>query len=603
MLALIVIVGCSISLGTVLLKYLHIRLTSFTDFFLITTSIGLGCLSLILFFMGHAGLFYKPVFIVLSITGALPGLWILIKSFRNNHIDIRSLSKMSAFNKFLIAGMTAIALLYLITCYAPVTGGMKNDEICTHLSIPNEWLHNHGFMVLPYAVSLQAGNAHLIFLLASCFENEAGPHCVSWLYFVLCIIAAFALGRRFLNRDTAYLAAAFAAINPLVFRSANVAFVDLASSLFAILPFYALLVYKTYKNRSWLFLSGFFAAIGIGIKPTNIIYSGILIASAIVLLTLDTTSVRKKINGICILAFTTVLIALPWPLRNTIFTGFPVYPPPLALIQTSETHTVFAIKSPFTKQEIQSYYTYCQSRYGNYTKSIKAFLRFPWDITIHPQRFQIGQSIGSIMLTFAPLAILFLPLTLDIWLCILFAGISSACIYTFLLPEARYYMAAILLLCPVAVFVFYRLANVKVVSLLCKAIIIVNVVFSLSVALRTSVIPLKTVFSHAFREQYKQATIPYYEAFSFLDTCKAEHIIVPHSDRILYYLRHPYSIDTTLTFNTIAHGTAYLLDLDYSQNLERNIDKVYGDYSFKSPPANSHLIFKSIDARIYLLDK
>ncbi|MCU0608239.1 MAG: glycosyltransferase family 39 protein [Chitinispirillaceae bacterium] len=600
MTALLVIALSSYALGSWLLGLLKIQAASAAESLLFRIGAGLALWSLLLFVLGEFGLFYSPLLIVLSVIIALPAPFLLYREFRRCPVSRPAFSLTS---KICLVAIGTILSLTFLACFAPVVGGIANDALCTHLSIPGEWLRHHGIVELPFSTSYMAGNAHLHFLLASCFDPQSGPCLLSWLSFVLCLAAVWILSRQFLGHDHALLAVLITAVNPLVFRGAHIAFVDLQSALFIMLPICALVSYKKEKKWQWLVLSGLFMGVGCGIKATNIIYSAVIIVAGVVAMFLRTRRAGETVRAALLLCAATAIFALPWPVRDLLYTGSPTFPPPLALYHAGKLAPLLGGPAPYSYAEIKGFYDYCLSRYGDYKRGPAALLRFPWDITMRPARFQIGDSIGTLLLSFVPLALLFIPLPGAALFLLGFAVGAGFLIYIVVLPEARYYIAAIMALGPVAAYGVSKLDKYKAARIAAYLVIGINVLFSLGVAFRITARPVLAAISAPAREEYKKAGIPYYEAFEYLRKNRIDTVFVAAPDRIFYYLDGVYEVDTALHHADSSYAGRVVLETDYSQILGRDTGIINparpGAFASKPLPDNTQLLFEGPDARVY----
>jgi hypothetical protein len=595
---LIFITAASFTCGYFLLRLFRIDNLPPSLLPVLTISCGMGILSTFLFLLGHLYLFSPDILISLGIITALPFPFVLkscLKSIKRDHFS-------SNLNRFSILCLTidlSIILLYFITSFLPVTGGIRNDEICLHLSIPKEWLLAGKLGILPYPISYQAGNAHLLFALASCFSSQAGPHLLSWISFVLCGIAVYAVTREFSNKNTAIIAATFVFTNPLIFRGSDIAFTDLLSILFIIAPVSLLLIFRSKQKIQCLIIAAFLMGIGCGIKTTDFLYSFILIITFSVFEIFDRKDFLIIVKNFAVLTGITALCALPWPVRNLLLTGSPLYPPPLFLYHYFDLKPLLHITVPFTISDVSEYYNYCLSRYGDYHRNLLNFLRFPLDITMSSEKFQIGDSIGTILLSFSPLLVTFPKMPKSLLYIFLSAAASSMLIYFILLPEARYFMTAYMLMCPALAYVISKANGYKNLEKVIKIIIVLNLAFSLAIAIRISYPKTKAIFNSKVRAEYLQKNTPFYELYGFLGSKKISTVGVLYPSQIFYYLPCRYTVINDINKYAEQNGEYYLLDIDYSQTPCRDILHAGNQFSLKQIPMNSDKIFESKDAILY----
>ncbi len=589
----LIVICSSFTIGFLILQALKIRTEGLMRLILAISS-GLCFWCFFLFLAGHLYLFNTGFLTAVSILPALflPVIILRIKPRINLPMLIRNAT---LFEKLLAGAIFVILILSFLSSFSPVSGGIRNDEVHNHLSMPKEWLRNAGIVPLPFAISYQAGNAHLLFLLASVFSAESGPKLISWFAFVLCTAAVYSISRLYMKRETALLAATLVAVNPLIFRGAPTAFVDELSSLFVIVPVLLVSLYSRKRDISYLLLSSLLLGTGCGTKPTNVLYAfSIIVLLVLVLLKREKAAQALK-TGLFLSTFT-VLFASPWIVRTYLYTGSPVFPPPLFWIEKFGIHSFFVNFVPYSIGEVNAFYDYCTSRYGDYTRNLIQAVRFPWDLTMNPENFQIGDSIGTMMLSFLPFIFLapgsvplFIPAA---------AGLSSFLIYFLVLPEARYYMAAFMLISPLIAKTVEHLAEKPLLKHLVNAVLFINVLFSLLVAARITLPKIRHLTGEA-RENYRLAHIPYCETFNYIKNHSIDNVTIFYFHPVFYYLPCDYQIRSSLDALPDTSDTSYVLDIDFSQILDRDFSVQNRSFMLQSTPENAELAFEGPDARLY----
>jgi len=145
----------------------------------------------------------------------------------------------------------------------------------------------------------------------------------------------------------------------------------------------------------------------------------------------------------------------------------------------------------------------------------------------------------------------------------------------------------------------------KTVRAVLAAVIAVNCVFSLLIVVRIAGPLMKAAVSESAAQRMRQENIPFYEAFEFIRQNQITDILVFYAPQNLYYLPPftRYHADDALAEKMGTMRDAYVLDIDYSQTLERNLSALRGDYKIppNSLPSNARLVFQGPDARIYRL--
>ena len=609
MIAIIVFFISAFGMGCFVLSKMKLCVEYVPERAVVSTAIGLGLWCYILFVMGHFGLFYKWALLSGAVATAPLGVFYGINAIREYRQKKHNFN-FSRFDIFLFALVGCILILTLTSCFCPVYGGIQNDEIATHLSVPNDWLIHHKICILPYPVSYLAGHVELLFLWIMAFTPAYGPKLFSWICYFLCalLVVIFAKQAEQDNSATviknkmsgraAILAGVFVAINPLIFREAFLAFVDLPAALFNFLAFWSIFKYYNTKNIKHLLLCAFFMGVGCGAKPSNYFY----IPAFVVLLSIVIFKLQSFGPGLKKLCMTIILIlifASPWPVRNMILSNSPTFPPPLALYTINHDKPFVFSGKPFTRNNAQDIYNYYHSRICKHGTGIKNFFLLPWNFTMYPESFSIGDSVGSIMLSFLPFV--FFMKKRPVWLnaALIYCCIAVACIYFCIIPEARYFIPAYLVACPVAAWVIENLLRRKSIAWAVKAAIILNIIFSCAIAARICLPEARAAIDKNYRESFCAANTPYYETFNYLNAKKPEKLFVMYGNQVLYYLKTPY-ITGENALDTIKpmHG-ACLLDIDYSQNEARDFKKMTGAYCVKNPPDFLKLVFSGPDARVY----
>jgi hypothetical protein len=598
MIACIVFFFSAYGIGKFALAKLRLPVEGIIENGVISFAAGLGIWCYILFILGHAGLFYKWILLGMALATAPSGVLYAIPSFREypwKNLFVRP----SLYVSILSAAAAGILTLTFISCFSPVVGGITNDEITTHLSVPNDWLIHHKICLLPYAVSHLAGNIELLFLWCMAFAPQYGPKLFSWTCYFMCVLMVYAFAKNKMPRRFAFYAGLFAAINPLIFRESCTAFIDLPAALFNFSALWSLFKYNETKNIRFTLLSAFFMGVGCGAKPSNYFY----IPAFLIVLSLF-FFIRKErgpaiLKKLSIMAALIALFGAPWPVRNLILTGSPTFPPPLALYSVNHDRPFYFSGKPFTKENALDIYAYYRTRIRQHGMGFVNFMILPWNITMYPESFSIGDSMGVVMLSFLPLVFVFRKRPLWVNFSLVFCGIAVACIYFCIIPEARYFIPAYLAACPAAAWAIERLLPMRRVSTLVRLVIISNALFSLFIAGRVCLSMCKASLSREYRISYCRNKTPFYEAFAFLNKEKPENLFVFYGSQLWYYLKTPYCIrENALDAMSWVPG-AYLLDIDYSQTLERNPRVLKNAYCIQEAPAYLTLVFSGPDARVY----
>jgi hypothetical protein len=408
MISLVVTVTSSLGLGMALFILLRLQPQRLVHYFFSAVAAGLGVWIYLTLALGYAQLWRPGALIGIAAGASLASILVVFLQRENFRLPGSPLRGVNGWGRVYGAVVIFICCATCIASFAPVTGGIRNDEICLHLSVVRWWL-GRGCLPVPHeAISYQAGNAHLLFLLPAAMGSAAGQRLVTWLCFILSLWAIWTISRWFLDKNRSLLAVLMAAINPLIFRTAGTAFVDLQSSLFVLLPVVMLLEYRRGRQGGWLVLCGLFLGAGVGIKPTNYVYAAVFCGLSLCAALIRRATLKELSAAFICIALLGAPLCLHWPVRTLVLTGSPVFPPPLVLYKNGDLKPLNGKPPPFSYNEVKGYYDYVMSRYGDYKRGLVNFSKLPWDITMNPSRFQIGDSIGTVFLSLFPFLLCFL---------------------------------------------------------------------------------------------------------------------------------------------------------------------------------------------------
>jgi hypothetical protein len=560
--------------------------------------IGLGTWCYALFFLGHIGLLYPWLLIVLALASAVPAIAWIAQNIRQMHFHFPKIT-CSFFEAAALTLTFGLLTLTLICCFSPVVGGISNDEIATHLTVPKNWLFLHKISVLPDPSSAIAGHIELLFLWTMAYAPELGPKLLSWTCLLLCLILVYNFTKDKIGNRAALYACIFTAINPLIFRESCTAFTDIPAALFLLLALWALWRFSGTGKKALLILSGFFIGIGCGAKPTVYFYVPAFFILCAIVLFLTQKHGGRPIKSLAKLGLLIVLFASPWPVRNVILSGSPTFPPPLFLYELHGKPFVFS-GQPYAKKDALTLYEYYRLRIQNRGTGIKNFFLFPWNITMHPESLSIGDSIGAIMLTFLP--VVFFLRRRPPWLTIIliFCFIAGGCIYFLIIPEARYFIPVFFALAPVLAWAIdnVRLHAPRIMAIV-NIVVLCNCAFSLAVGVRKFYPECKAATDPGYRRAYCQKNTPFYEAFEFCNIRKLENLFVFYDNQDFYYLKTSYHVNGKICDDGNVHPNSYILDIDYSQTLGRDLKTQSNAYCIREVPSFLKLIFNGPDARIY----
>jgi|GEM_PF-1684732 4-amino-4-deoxy-L-arabinose transferase and related glycosyltransferases of PMT family len=599
MIALFVLFFSAFGIGRIVLWKMHCVFQNTLENTVSAIGIGLGTWCYLLFFLGHIGLLYPWLLMLLALTSAVPAIAWTAKNIRQSHFHFPKI----AFSFFDAAALTltfGLLILIYICCFSPVVGGISNDEIATHLSVPKSWLALHKIAVLPDPSSAIAGHIELLFLWTMAFASESGPKLFSWTCLLLSMAILYNFTKDKIGARAALYACIFTAINPLIFRESCTAFTDIPAAMFLLLALWALWRFSGTGKKALLVLSAFFIGIGCGAKPTVYFYiPAFFVLCAIVLFATRERGITfiKSLAGIGILV---ALFAAPWPMRNVILSGSPTFPPPMFLYALHGNKPFVFSGQPYAKKDAQVMYDYYRSRIQKHGTGLKNFLLLPWNITMHPESLSIGDSVGTIMLSLLPIVFFFRRRPPWLNSILIFCLIAGSCIYFLIIPEARYFITVFFVLAPVFAWTMENVRqHVPRILPLVEILVLSNCAFSCAIGVRKFYPECKSAIIPEYRRFYCQKNTPFYEAFEFCNREKPGDLVVLYNNQVFYYLKTAYHVDDKILDNIKSHPDACVLDIDYSQTLGRDLKTQSNAYCIRAVPSFLKLVFNGPDARIY----
>lgn len=599
MIAFLVLILSAFGIGWFVLWKMHCVFPKPLENVVISVGIGLGAWCYVLFLLGHLGLLYPLLFMVIALASAVPAIAWIAKNIRQARFQFPEIT-LSFFDAAALTLTFGLLALTLICCFSPVVGGISNDEIATHLSVPKSWLLLHKIVALPDSSSAIAGHIELLFLWVMAFAPESGPKLFSWICLLLCMTIMYNFTRDKIGARAALYACIFTVINPLIFRVSCTAFIDIPAAFFLLLALWALWRFNGTGKKALLLLSAFFLGTGCGAKPTVYFYvPAFFILCAAVLF----SQKKRGITFIKTLAWFSALVcvfAAPWPARNIILSGSPTFPPPLFLYALHGNRPFVFSGQPYTKKDASAMYAYYRSRIEKHGTGIKNFFLLPWNITMHPESLSIGDSIGAIMLSFLPIVFFFRKRPAWINAVLIFCLIAGGCIYFLIIPEARYFIAAFFALAPVLAWTIKNVRHCAPrIFVLVKIVVLCNCAFSCAIGVRVLLPSCKAAINPEYRRTYRQKNTPFYEAFEFCNKEKPSDLVVLHDNQVFYYLKTAYRVDEKVLDNIKPYQKSCILDIDYSQTLDRDWKMQSNAYCIREVPSFLKLIFNGPDARIY----
>lgn len=283
---------------------------------LIGATLGLGVLSLLLFFLAAAHCLTTAAVMVL-----VGGLWVI--AFTEMREVVLSLVP----DRSLLGerpGWTAgIGLLLALAFWTAWVPPHQYDALLYHLELPSLYVR-HGGLTLPshliYAHFPQ--NAEMLFSFALLLGSDIFAQLLSWLALALSVWWVFELGRREAPLSAALLACGLLASHTGLMLLAATAYVETFVMLWitgAVFCFFRWQeIAEAPEGLGWLGLSGAFAGLAMGTK-----YYAAICPAVLLLFLLARRPALRELRAFAGLAG---LAVAPWLVKNWACTGNPVFP-------------------------------------------------------------------------------------------------------------------------------------------------------------------------------------------------------------------------------------------------------------------------------------
>ena len=291
---------------------------------LIFTGIGMGILGLAGFGLAVIGQAHPILLLIVLI--AMPTLAIVNRSLFLAGNDFRKLitnlkdSARAAPAWIPWFAVSAAALTFLLALAPPVEAF---DALSYHLTVPTWWLRDGGLRLVNLLQYWFPSLVEGMFAWPLAFGKDFVPQLIHFVFALLTILMAWDWTRTLCSPKAAWWTIAIFLSMPSLTWLGAWAYTDLALAFYSLSALYTLWKWKSTSDLRWLIICGAMTGFTMGIKYTSII---LLIALFALILLWNCKKIRDLMKPIILLAAICILVALPWYLRNWIWTGNPFYP-------------------------------------------------------------------------------------------------------------------------------------------------------------------------------------------------------------------------------------------------------------------------------------
>ncbi len=330
-LVLIILLMIARDAGQVILEFLlGKKLNDSLETIVLSLLFGLGLIMMLVMIQGWLNAFIPWItwlglglLFVLFVIPKISRWWTDLK---NIYFFIKnSISEKNNHSGFALV-IAILLILVLPSWLIALSPPMRYDEMTYHLSAPLLYLQNGG--IVPYPEGGTTYWMHFAEMLFTTAIQTAGltlPRLLHLLMAGLSGLVVYLFGKRLLNKKMGVIAALLFLSVPLIGYESSTAYIDLFITAYTSAVALVLLIWWQEGNPRLFLLAGALGGIGLGIKLT----AGPLIAlmaglSLIIIFKRD----NKAKNFLYFSSFLglVLLLALPWLIRDTIWTGDPFYP-------------------------------------------------------------------------------------------------------------------------------------------------------------------------------------------------------------------------------------------------------------------------------------
>jgi Dolichyl-phosphate-mannose-protein mannosyltransferase len=314
----------SAGIGHWLLGKIHPAALTEAERLLLGTGLGLGIFGLAGFGLSAAGL-GKPAVLLALLAGVL--VWLVwrggLRSFHRNIETLMQAWKESVQQApvWVRLGAALAFLLALLLAMAPPVEAF--DALLYHLAVPAMWLKAGSLQLvdMPHYWFPQLVEGMFAWPLA--LGSDRAPQLIHFTFGLLTVLLLWNWSRRLWGERTAWWTLALLLTMPCLPWLAAWAYTDLALTFYTLAALYSVWKWKEGGDGRWLALGGLMAGFSMGVKYTSFL---VPLTGVLFIFWWGHRERRRALVHALLFAGLAALAALPWYLRNWIWTGNPFYP-------------------------------------------------------------------------------------------------------------------------------------------------------------------------------------------------------------------------------------------------------------------------------------
>jgi 4-amino-4-deoxy-L-arabinose transferase-like glycosyltransferase len=373
--------------------------------FYITFAIGAAAISSVVLALALLGLFYSLFFWMVSFVSVL-AVFFYAKE------QIVFISEIEKSLQDCPVSTVYILIMLLISFCLALSPTVESDALRYHVALPAHMIQTHGFFYYPYNAFYQfPAFIETQFAITQFIGDTLSPKLVHWFYFALTIGLLTTFLKRFFSSINPITPTVIFASTPFVSIISGWAYVETAQTFYILIGLYLIFLLREEKFNQQIFLFlGIVLGSLLGIKYPMMAIAPIYILFAVIILW--KRDKKFLIQGLCVLLLPLLFVALPWFIKNVVYTGNPVYP--------------FAYShfggEDWNDQNTQAYMSLAQGKgdlfysqkQGILYRGMELFL-LPFKATMNPQSFELYESMHKSWLYKQTRNRLLLPVNFSDW--------------------------------------------------------------------------------------------------------------------------------------------------------------------------------------------
>ncbi len=219
-----------------------------------------------------------------------------------------------------------LAVLWIPSWLIALSPANRYDEMTYHLTAPLLYLHKGGIVPYPEGgATVWMHYAEMLYTLAMQTAGQPLPRLLHLMMGALSVMLIFLFGRRLVNVRVGAVASILFFAVPIIGYETATAYIDLFVTAYTTAVGLVLLIGWQENNPRWLLVAGILGGLGLGVKLT----AGLMIAGLAFVLILAVLIKRRLSNNlpwIFAMLGLILVLALPWLVRDALWTGDPFYP-------------------------------------------------------------------------------------------------------------------------------------------------------------------------------------------------------------------------------------------------------------------------------------